>query len=315
MRASTRETRPPFYRPYCWAAADFQLGLRPINPNRWVLMEADHAANMREKRERLAAYPQRYYRTIPSSLQAQRELRDLVVAHLLNDYPERFARIDLGIRSLDTGIDYDSSDPAVEPLLQLSNLIEEDFMLIEEVDGSSLITVASNVYSSSGRLVASVGRAVDWAHEPVPRLTDTLGRRIDRIIGSVHATTPCERFNWQLTPLSSIFFPRDNPHAANAAAMHGICETLRANPERAGDLLWIRVERQTLSRLPNSRAVAFSLRTYCDPLSSILSDLESVRAILALLRGYSTERLKYSEMDIVREPIIAWLKLAENQSK
>ena len=97
--------------------------------------------------------------------------------------------------------------------------------------------------------------------------------------------------------------------------MHGIYETLRANPERAGDLLWIRVERQTLSRLPNSRAVAFSLRTYCDPLSSILSDLESVRAILALLRGYSTERLKYSEMDIVREPIIAWLKLAENQSK
>ena len=62
MRTNTREDGPPFYRPYCWAAADFQLGLRPFNPDRWVLMEADYAVNMREKQERLAAFPQQYYR-------------------------------------------------------------------------------------------------------------------------------------------------------------------------------------------------------------------------------------------------------------
>jgi hypothetical protein len=96
--------------------------------------------------------------------------------------------------------------------------------------------------------------------------------------------------------------------------MHGIHETLCAHPERTGDLIWIRVERQTLSRLPDSRAVAFSLHTYSDPLSSIKSDLESVRAILALMREYTAERMKYSEMDIVREPIIVWLEAAALQS-
>lgn len=305
---SKREDAPPYYRPYGWAAVDFQLGLRPINPNCWILMEAEYAVNMSEKCERLVAFPQQYYRTLPSSLDAQTELLDRVVSHLISDYPERFVRAGSGIKSLDTGIEVDLSNQTEEPLLQLSRLIEEDFMLLEEVDGRSCITAASNVYSSSGRLVASVGRAVDWAHEPVPRLTDTLGRRIDQIIGSIHAATPCERFNWQITPLSSIFFPRDNPHAENAAAMHAICETLQAQPEKVGDMLWIRVERQTLSRLPDSRAVAFSLHTYSDPLSSIRSDLKSVRAILALLRGYSPERLKYSEMDIIREPLIEWLE-------
>ncbi|HEV7432036.1 MAG TPA: DUF3445 domain-containing protein [Steroidobacteraceae bacterium] len=313
MQASKRESGPPFYRPYCWAAADFQLGLRPIHPTRWILMEADYAANMREKRERLAAYPQQYYRTLQSSLPAQRELYERIVAHLLNDYPERFARANSVVKSLDTGDQFEACDQGIEPLLQLSNIIEEDFMLIEEVDGSSLITAAANVYSSSGRLVASVGRAIDWAHALVPGLTDSLGRRIDRIIGSIHAAAPCERFNWQLTPMASIFFPRDNPHAANAAAMHEIYETLRASPDRVAELLWIRVERQTLSRLPHSKAVAFSLHTYSDPLSSIQSDAESVRAILALLRGYSTKRLKYSEMDIIREPVIAWLESAAQQ--
>jgi hypothetical protein len=314
MPASAREDKPPYYRPYRWAAAEFQLGLRPFSPDRWILMEADYAANMREKRELLAAYPDRYYRTLPVSLPAQRELLGRVVAHLLQDYPDRFVRTHSALRSLDTGAEYDLNDRATEPLLLLSNFIEEDFMLIEEVEGSALITAASNAYSSSGRLVASVGRAIDWAHVPVPGLSAMLGRRIDRIVGSVHAATPGERFNWQLTPMASIFFPREDPHAANAAAMHAILDTLRANPERAGDLLWIRVERQTLSRLPDSRAVAFSLHTYSDPLASIQSDVESVRAILALLRAYSPERLKYSEMDIIREPMIAWLESAAKQS-
>jgi hypothetical protein len=87
---------------------------------------------------------------------------------------------------------------------------------------------------------------------------------------------------------------------------------LRRDPARAGELLWMRVERQTLSRLPDSNAVAFSLHTYSDPLSCLQSDTVSVRAILALLNDYSKERWKYSEMDIVREPLMKWLEAAAN---
>ncbi len=275
-------------------------------------METDYAANMREKRARLKAYPDRYYGALPSSLPAQRELRERIVAHLLKVHAQRFARTGNLVTSAESNCAFDLEDSSIEPLLQLSQFIEEDFMLIEEIDGSALITAASNVYSSSGRLVASVGRAIDWAHIPVPGLSEMLGRRIDRIVGSVHAMAPGERFNWQLTPMASIFFPRDDPHAANAAAMHAILETLRAEPQRAGELLWIRVERQTLSRLPVSGAVAFSLHTYSDPLASIEADAESLRALLALFRAYSPERLKYSEMDIILEPVITWLEMASS---
>ena len=183
-------------------------------------------------------------------------------------------------------------------------------MLLDEAGGTVRITAASNAYSSSGRLVASVGHDVEWAHMPVPRLTEKLGGKINRVLGSVHAATPCERFNWQLTPMATVFFPHDDPHAANAAAMHEVVEDLRRNPARAGELLWIRVERQTLSRLPDSSAVAFSLHTYSDPLSSVQSDIDSVRAILTLLKNYSEERWKYSEMNIVREPLMIWLEAA-----
>jgi hypothetical protein len=192
----------------------------------------------------------------------------------------------------------------------LSYLIEEDFMLLDESGGIPRIAAAANAYSSSGRLVASVGHDMEWTHAHVPQLTQKLGTKINRVIRSAHAATPCERFNWQLTPMASVFFPHNDPHAANAAAMEQVSTELRRNPARAGELLWIRVERQTLSRLPDSNATAFSLHTYSDPLSSIRSDLESLRAILALLRSYTEERWRYSEMDIVREPLLLWLEAA-----
>ena len=281
------DTAPPVYRPYRWASADFQLGLRPIKPETWILIGADHGQIMCQKHDRLNRSLPYYYRTLPESLPAQRELRDRVTTHLLSDYPGSFERMGSVIRSVITGQTLDLNDDSVEPLLQLSYLIEEDFMLLDERAGIPRITAAANAYSSSGRLVASVGRDMEWTHEPVPQLTQKLGARINRVLRTVHPATPCERFNWQVTPMASVFFPHTNPHASNAAAMHQVAAELRDDAARAGELLWIRVERQTLTRLPVSNTVAFSLHTYSDPLTSIRSDLDSVRAILALLRNYT----------------------------
>ncbi len=135
----------PLYRPYRWAAADFQVGLRPIKPNRWILIDSGHEAIMREKRERLSAFPTLYYRTLPGSLAAQQELCERVIAHLVTDYPEHFERTGPLVRSRATGVGCDLTDHSIEPLRQLSDLIEEDFMLIQEIDGAPRITAASRV--------------------------------------------------------------------------------------------------------------------------------------------------------------------------
>ena len=158
-------------------------------------------------------------------------------------------------------------------------MIEEDFMLIKEVDGKQIIIAACNAYSSSGWLVASAGRALPWAHEPVPALTEKPESRIDRMLATVHSATSCERFNWLLTPVSAILFPPD-AHANTANAIQGEMAQLRAAPDRAGELFWIRVERQTLIRLPETAAVAFSVHTYNDPLSSVAADMASIRRML-----------------------------------
>ncbi|HVO46263.1 MAG TPA: DUF3445 domain-containing protein [Steroidobacteraceae bacterium] len=298
----------PAYQPFRWASADFTLGLRSTRLSEWIQFSPRHADNMREKRKRLHDHTASYYRALPESLEAQRELRDRVVAHLATDHGERYSLSGALLRSHHESLTWRLDDPAVEPLRQLSDIIEEDFMLLQERHGAMRIVATSNAYSSSGRLVSAVGQTVHWAHIPVPTLTDKLGGRIDRVLSSVHEDTPCERFNWQVTPMATLFFPHDDPHQANANAMHAIRDALAREPGRMGELLFIRVERQTLSRLSDSRAVAFSLHTYSDPLASIGTDPAAAKAMLDLLEGYTEDRWHYSEMDIVREPLLAWLR-------
>ena len=296
----------PLYRPYLSSGVAFQIGMRPMEPGQWLSIGPDHGPFMREKRARLLANPLPFYRTTPGSLAAQIELRDRVIAHLLAHHADVFAMADGRLVDLVEGTAHDLADPLREPLALISALVEEDFILLQQVDGHDQITAASNAYSSSGRIVASVGRSIPWAHKFVPTLNDQLGSRIDRILANIQSDAPVERFNWLLTPIASRLFPED-PHAANAAAVQKIVDALAEDPGRAGELLSIRVERQTLLRLPGTGALAFSIYTHSDPLSSVAGDAGSLAAMQRLISGYSEDRMQYAAMAPIRAPVLAWL--------
>jgi hypothetical protein len=189
----------------------------------------------------------------------------------------------------------------------LGKIVEEDFILIERVDGADIISAASNAYTTSCRIVSSVGRSMRFAHEFVPGLNDQLGARIDRVLANVQASAPVVRFNWVLTSIADRLFP-EGAHDANAEAADRTAAELEADYRKAGDRLWLRVERQTFVRLPESRALAFGIYTYSHPLSSLSEDSQSLEAIHRLLGEYSQDRLRYAAMLQIRAPAMRWLE-------
>ncbi|MCA0433223.1 MAG: DUF3445 domain-containing protein [Proteobacteria bacterium] len=295
----------PRYRPYEATAADFQIGLKPMDKSQWLDLNG-YASYLPQKRARLAADSQRYYRSLPSSLAAQGELLQAVTAHLLEHHGAEFASDGRRLTCRIDGVTHDL-EAAQEPLLTLSQFIVEDFVILQEEAGKIVITAAANPYTSSGRIIASVGGGIPWAHEPVPGLNDKLGPRIDRILVNVREGVPAERFNWLVTAIGALLFPADS-HAANAAASAEMARILADDPGRCGELLFIRAERQTLLRLPQTGAVAFSIHTYSDPLSSIARHRESLTGMAAALASYSPERLGYSAMTGLRDPVIRWIE-------
>ena len=117
-------TAPPAYQPYRWAGVDFTIGLRPVRNSDWIQFSPRHADNMREKRSRLSAQRERYYRTLPESLPAQRELRDLVVAHLVTDHANRYTLTGATLTSRHESLAWQLDDPHIEAVIVASRLAD-----------------------------------------------------------------------------------------------------------------------------------------------------------------------------------------------
>jgi hypothetical protein len=60
----------------------------------------------------------------------------------------------------------------------------------------------------------------------------------------------------------------------------------------------IRHERQTLRRLPRSRAILFTVRTYILPIVNLIDEPESIRALLASVRAMPAAMGTYKGRDI-----------------
>lgn len=280
------------HRPWLNAGAGFEIGLRPMDMAQWLDIGPDHATFMAAKRARLAGCPPLYYRTLETSRPAQAELLALALHNLRTHH----AAADPG----------ETLPEGREPLDVLGSIVEEDFVLFGGEGARGTMIAASNAYTSSGRIVSCVGRGMHFAHEPVPGLNAELAPRIDRVIGNVQAGKPVVRFNWFITPIASRLFP-EGSHEANIRAGEAAARRLAEDHRRAGETLWLRVERQSFVRLPETGALAFGIHTYSDPLSAIANDHDSLAALQRLLESYSEARLAYGGMLATRPAILAWI--------
>jgi hypothetical protein len=305
MLLNSIDMRLPHHRPFPNSRAAFDIGLKPMPFDAWLETGPDHAVFMPAKRARLKGLPPLFYGVLPSSRPAQAELLNLVMAHLVKDHGGNFT---VGQGRLHDHIDGSTHElSGDDPLEILGRILEEDFILIERVDGADIITAASNAYTTSGRIVSSVGRSMRFAHEFVPGLNDQLGARIDRVLANVQTSAPVVRFNWVLTTIADRLFP-EGAHDANVAASERAAAVLEDDYRRAGDSLWIRVERQTFVRLPETKALAFGIHTYSHSLLSLADDAESLGALHRLVGEYSEDRLRYSAMLAIKAPIMRWLE-------
>ena len=295
----------PKHLPYRNVSAMFQIGLKPMAMASWLDTGRDHASFMAEKRARLKGRPPTYYRSIPQSLAAQAELLQTIIANLAEHHSTEFCLEPEQLVDRIDGSRHSLAQPSLEPLEIAGNILEEDFILFEKHDGADIISAASNAYTSSGRIVSCVGQDMRYAHDQVPGLNEQLGPRIDRVLGHVRNGAPVVRFNWLITAIANRLYPQGSHHSS---ATEEVAQALARDYARAGDLLFARTEQQTFVRLPKTGALAFGIHTYSDPLSSLACDAESLAAIHRLIGEYSEDRLRYSGLLAIKQPLLRWIE-------
>jgi len=134
------------------------------------------------------------------------------------------------------------------PMATLGALCQNDFVLMEKRGAEHVLTAAVLCFPASWRLLEKAGRPLTDIHVPVAEYTEPLARRVQRLFDGVQVGRPLWRFNqlWYQDP--ELYQPRS-----------------RSEPRRVGAGLktgpFYRTERQTILRLPETRACVFAIHT------------------------------------------------------
>ena len=108
-----------------------------------------------------------------------------------------------------------------------------------------------------------------------------------------------QRFNWSIFENSKLFQP--------ARSKSQIVRPGTITENNAGDRLFIRVERQTIRRLPETKAIVFTIRVHVNPLASIKKDLSLLMDFNQALENLTADMKRYKSIDQIEMPLRGWL--------
>ena len=246
------------HTPYDGARQPFSIGLAPIDTARWIEPDARLADELARKEALIAGRRDVVWREEAATHAAQGEVRDAIAEFLTARFPDLYKPEGAGLRVVpaDRLVALDDGEA---PLLAASRLVQDDLCLMRRGDAGWRLAAASLCFPSSWSLAEKFGRPLHEIHAPVPGLAGRMGEMIARIFDNMKPGALLERFNWSIYGDNRLHHPETRT------------DPLRKFPadvpvmERAH----IRVERQTLRRMPVSGDILFTIRVHADPLAAL----------------------------------------------
>lgn len=288
--------------PYLEGPWKLAMGLHALEPERWLWLDEHWEVEVAERRRLSLERRDLVYAVSPGSEQAGSELLETVVDWLRCHARDRFEDHPDGIVVKATGelVSPGSSDP----LLVAGSIVQEDLLLLmEDARGSYRLAAGHLCFPLHWKLEDKLGKTLSEVHEPVPGFVGRLGGTVDRFFASLRADRPVWRANWSLTSSSELCLPDRSDQAT---------ELDRA---RLGCQLWLRVERQTLRRLPTTGAIVFTIKTRRSPLGEVAASPDVARAIAARIREMPDEMAAYKGLLRIRAGLLEWLDARSVEAK
>jgi len=263
----------------------------------WFEFDDLYIAEMAEKRRLLGTAYAEVFAALPVSDAARAEALELIVTFLMAYHPGWFSR-DVGVlRNHLTGERWEPG--AIDPLELAGRLVQEDLCLVQNDKDGPVFTAATLCFPSRWRLLDKMGQRLAAVHGPVPFYADRLARPVDRFMRHLKTGHIASRLNWSLLDDPALFQP------GGKWRLDGDSGVTVAN---AGTRVFLRVERQTLRRLPVSEAVLFGIRVHVYPLHRVIDSHERAAALAEAVRALPDEVQHYKSLLPFRSALLGWLE-------
>ncbi|MGR6429308.1 heme-dependent oxidative N-demethylase family protein [Rhizobium sp. PAMB 3174] len=290
----------PIYTPDAGLPTPFSIGLKPIDYTRWIEPDADIGFYLDEKARVCREGLDEVFRMESGTEEAQEEVLARLTDHLASEHADLYRRegstFEMGGHRVDIA---DTSRPA---LLRAGSLVQDDLVLMRRKETGWHIVAAYVAFPSSWSLSEKFGQPMEGVHSGVPGFQNGTrnAQLVNRIFDNLLSEKPVERMNWSIKGDGALPQPVSK-HTAGDPAVAG-AEAMKN---------FVRAERQTLSRLPVSGDILFTIRVFVDPLAAIAARPDAAQQLSSmarLLEGLNDDQLAYKGLRTLRDPLVAFLR-------
>jgi dimethylamine monooxygenase subunit A len=288
------------YAAYDPGAPHLAMGLHALDLDEWIEVDERLPRDLAEKRHLLRERHADVFAALPAAEAGARETLMLLAGHLPARYPQAYARTGNRLANLATQETWNLAADDLHPLELAARLVQEDLCLMrsDEGDGAYRLAAACLCFPTRWLLAEKMGRSLGDIHDPVPGYDAALAAPMDRLFARMNADRPVWRINWSLLDDPALFQPGGHGRTIPAADI---------TPHNAGDRLWLRMERQTLRRLPASRDILFTIRIYVQPLCDLAQQPPRAAQLAATLRSVDPGMAAYKGLSPFGDAALAWL--------
>jgi dimethylamine monooxygenase subunit A len=319
------------FDPFDGKAFRLRIGARPLDPSAWIVLDERTDSELDHKVALLAESPEQFAACVALpedslSIAAAAELCDAVENHLHTHEPDHWHDANNRVNR------FESANPGHSPapdLVKAGLLTQEDWCILTqqpakeavlELAGSSsaslrapkqgslpadkpdreplLLTAGILCFPNRWRLSEKIGLPMLGIHTPVSQYGEEIGAPTDSLLDRLKPGHPVWRMNWGIADNPTLHQPTGHfdPNAGTRVL-------------DIGNDVVLRIERQTLIRLPKTGAVVFGIRTIVRTLNEVLfSDPTVASRMATALDTLPDDMRAYKSLTKLGPTVSAWLR-------
>ena len=288
------------YAPYKPGPYRLAMGLTPLDLHDWIAPDARMAAELAAKERLLRERHGDVFIALPEAADSAAEVLELLVSYLPERFPTLYRRVGGQIENRVTRQQWHMTQHGLHPLDLAGRLVQEDLCLMQlatDTDQYRLVG-ASVCFPTRWRLAEKIGQSLGAIHLPVPDYATQLDSTMDLLFARLKVERPVWRLNWGLIDNPTLFQPSGHGRRDHNPAV---------TAHNAGDTLWLRMERQTLRRLPRTGDILFTIRIYVQPLYDVAANPERTAQLAAAMRALPPNMRGYKSLYPFMDAALQWL--------
>lgn len=299
----------PFDEQYTLTMGTFPLK----DTDNLVTVDEHYLAEIAEKQRLLTDDHPYYFQAQPQTELAQWEVLDKILNSLVKSYPQHFELEIAGQNwqwhnhltgQKQTFTFGDASTLPFQPLDWVGRQVQEDLLLMAPDEGVTLVA-GQLCFPNDWDLNEKFGKSFLGIHTTIPKVLSPMMQAAQKLMERLVPHRPVWRLNWNFKihnalDMSSKYFVASRRELAQVGPS--------LTTDDIGEKLFLRVEHQTLTRLPKSNYILFGIHTYQNTLKNEAQVPDRARRMYQVLQTAPREVIQYKAIPFFEEALLGYLR-------